>query len=277
MVESRGNVVLGIEYDGSGFKGFQYQPGKRTVQGSLERALSKIANEPVHVVAAGRTDTGVHATHQVVSFPNMVDRPVVAWHRGVNTYLPHDIAVVWSKIEDPCFHARFTACWRRYMYVFGESETIPAIGTSMAAWYRNKLNERLMHDTAQILAGELDFSSFQAAQCQSSTAMRCVHKISVKRASNFVVLDLTANAFLLRMVRNIAGTLLAVSRGKLNKQEVKEILKSKDRNLTPPTAPASGLYLVQVGYASRYIQPKLRIPPIVGCDLCHHKYERNSF
>jgi tRNA pseudouridine38-40 synthase len=216
-------IALGIEYDGSGFSGFQWQANARSVQAALEAALSQIAAEPIRVAAAGRTDAGVHATGQVISFSCHVNRPLSAWLRGGNALLPADVKVVWASEVGDDFHARFSAVARRYQYLYDDSAT-------------------------QQLLGEHDFSTFRAAGCQSPTAHRCVHRVAVHRAQTLVVLDITANAFLLHMVRNIAGALLRVGLRQADEDWIGQILAGRNRELAGRTAPPDGLYLVDVHY-----------------------------
>ncbi len=241
-------IALGLEYDGGAFHGFQAQRGVPTVQETLESALSEVADEPVRVTAAGRTDTGVHATQQVVSFPTHADRPLDAWRRGVNALMNKAVAVTWSRRATDGFNARFDATARRYVYIFHESETAPALLRGKVAWSRERLDEATMSRAAQCLLGEQDFTSFRAAGCQSNTPYRCVESVSVYRRGPQVVLDVAANAFLLRMVRNIAGSLRRVGLGEEDTGYLARLLACKDRTKAAPTAAAAGLYLVQVGY-----------------------------
>ena len=241
-------VALGLEYDGSAFHGFQAQRGVPTVQQSLEAALTEVADEPIRVTAAGRTDTGVHATQQVVSFSTRASRPVEAWRRGVNSLLEDTVAVTWVRLAADGFNARFDAVERRYVYVFRESETAPALLRGKVAWSRERLDEVAMSKAVECLPGEQDFTSFRAAGCQSNTPYRCVRAASVFRRGNQVVLDIAANAFLLRMVRNIAGSLRRVGLGEEDSGYLARLLACRDRTRAAPTAAAGGLYLVQVKY-----------------------------
>ena len=260
-VNSAPAIALCLEYDGGGFSGFQRQRGQTTVQEELERALSQVAAEPIQVAAAGRTDAGVHATAQVVSFRTKAKRPLEAWQRGVNALTRPDIAVVWSRLASASFHARFTAVARRYAYVFLESDTPPALLRGKVAWSRRQLDERAMHEAAQALPGELDFTSFRAAACQSRTPFRRVYAATVFRRADRVVLDIRANAFLLRMVRNIAGALERVGRGEAAPTYLARLLELKDRAAAPPPAAGAGLYLTQVTYPD--FPTRNRPPPIL--------------
>ena len=241
-------VALGLEYDGGAFHGFQAQRGVQTVQETLESALSEVAGESIRVTAAGRTDAGVHATQQVVSFSTHAERPLEAWRRGVNSLMDAAVAVLWSRRMADGFNARFNAVARRYVYVFHESETAPALLRSKVAWTRRRLDEVTMSKAAECLVGEQDFTSFRAVACQSNTPYRCVRAVSVYRRGPQVVLDIAANAFLLRMVRNIAGSLRRVGLGEEDAGYLARLLACKDRTKAAPTAAADGLYLVQVSY-----------------------------
>ena len=276
-------IALVVEYVGSGFVGSQRQASGRTVEQELEDALTKIADHPVSTRFAGRTDSGVHATHQVVSFETTATRPLSAWVKGTNTHLGHDLAVVDAQEVDATFDARFRARWRRYCYVFGEATTQPAIGHDLVHWVPQRLNVEEMHEASQALQGEHDFSSFRAAGCQSNTPSRYVHKIQVVRSGKLVILDVIANAFLLRMVRNIAGALLELSVNCRGVDYLAKLLALLDREAAPPTAAAQGLYLVQVHYDSYERLSKLRVPLILGptslfdvsIDMSEFRYSRS--
>lgn len=241
------NVALGIEYDGGAFRGYQYQNNAPSVQAALETALSQIAAEPVRLNAAGRTDAGVHATGQVVNFRCGVQRPLSAWLRGTNSLTPPQVKVRWAEPVDEAFHARFSASARRYQYLFFESAVASPLLAGQAC-LTGALDEQTMHRAAQALVGEHDFSAFRGAGCQSLSVHRCVHRITVRRAADFVVLDVTANAFLLHMVRNIAGALLRVGQGHETSGWIARCLAGRDRSVIGPTAPPQGLYLVDVRY-----------------------------
>ena len=245
-------IALVLEYDGSRYHGWQAQTGLHTVQQALENALSKVADSPVSVVCAGRTDTGVHATNQIIHFDTEKVRSIRAWIHGVNSFLPKDVCVKWGKELPEEFHARYSATARRYRYVIYNGTIRPALLRSNVTWQYRQLDNRLMHQAAQHLLGEQDFTSFRSVECQSNTAMRNVHKLQVTRTNDLVVIDITANAFLHHMVRNIAGVLIAVGSGKHPVGWVDEVLKAKDRRLGAETAPSYGLYLVQVTYPQEF-------------------------
>jgi len=242
-------IALGIEYDGSGFSGWQMQKNSiRTVQGELEKALSIVANEPIQVVCAGRTDTGVHATGQVVNFDTTAVRDERAWLFGVNTHLPDDVASLWSREVSEDFSARFSATARQYRYVILNRPGRSAAFHSKVTWRHGLINEQAMHEAAQALVGEHDYSSFRSSSCQADHALRNIHYINVSRKDDFIYIDIKANAFLHHMVRNIAGSLLMIGQGEQTVDWMQALLQGKDRNHAGPTAPAQGLYMVKVSY-----------------------------
>lgn len=245
-------IALIVEYDGSQYHGWQAQNGLHTVQGTLETALSQIANDEIKVTCAGRTDTGVHATNQVIHFDSDKDRSVRAWIYGVNSFLPKDICVRWGKEMPETFHARYSGLSRRYRYVIHNTPIRPALLGSNVTWQYRQLDHRLMHEAAQLLLGEHDFTSFRSVECQSKTPMRSIFEISVIRKLDFVVLDIRANAFLHHMVRNIAGVLMAVGSSRHPVEWVSNVLAAKDRKLGAETAPPYGLYLVSVAYPAEF-------------------------
>lgn len=256
-------VALAVEYRGAAFFGWQSQRNLNlpTVQETLETALSQIASAPIATVCAGRTDTGVHGSHQVVHFDTPVARPEKAWVLGGNTALPDGISIKWAKPVSADFHARFSATARRYRYIIHNYPTRSAHLGSLTTFFPHELNADLMHSEAQCLLGEQDFSSFRGAGCQSSTPMRNVHHVTVSRRGDFVIVDIQANAFLLHMVRNIVGTLLAVGSRRQAPGWTAEIFATRDRTLAAPTAPPQGLYLVDVHYPAAFALPPSELGP----------------
>lgn len=244
-----GRVALAFEYDGRDFHGWQLQKsGVRSVEAELTQAVAKVADHPIELVCAGRTDAGVHASYQVAHFDTTSVRTLRSWVMGINTSLPYDIAVHWAGNGSGDFHARFSATYRRYRYVIYNGPVRPGIQRGQVSWTFRSLDAEHMHRAAQALVGEHDFSSFRAAGCQSRTPIRFLERISVTRKRDFVVIDVQANAFLHHMVRNIAGALMAVGSAEQSSDWIREILSAKDRTVAGVTAPPQGLYLVDVGY-----------------------------
>lgn len=256
-------IALGIEYLGTGFCGWQSQRHEvRTVQACVEKALSKVAGHPVSVICAGRTDTGVHATGQVIHFETEAVREDRAWLLGTTTGLPDDIGVSWVRQVADDFHARFSALSRRYRYVIANRESRPGLLNKRATWVFKRLDEARMHEAAQHLLGENDFSSYRGSDCQSRTPMRNVHFIEVSRQGDFVFIEIQANAFLHHMVRNIAGVLIEIGKGKRPADWSREVLEHRDRTRGGVTAPSDGLYLVGVDYPAVFGVPGQSAGPL---------------
>jgi len=247
--------AIGLEYDGSKFLGWQIQRQEPTVQGCLENALATVADHEARVTCCGRTDTGVHALGQVAHFDTPSDRPERSWILGLNSNLPPGVSVIWIREVDDSFHARFSAYSRSYRYLILNRWVRPAIQASTISWCRAPLDADKMHDAAQALIGEHDFTSFRAGACQARHAVREIHQVSVQREADTVSLEVTANGFLYHMVRNIAGSLLLVGRGEEVVGWVKDILEKQDRALAAPTASPEGLYFVSARYPERYGLP----------------------
>lgn len=258
-------IALGIEYDGSRFAGWQMQKhGTRTVQENVEQALSVVADEKIQVVCAGRTDTGVHATGQIVHFDCSAERPDKAWIMGVNAHLPDDINTFWVKQVDDDFSARFSATARQYRYVILNRHARSAILNKRVTWKHGELDAEAMHQSAQALIGERDFSSFRSASCQAEHARRNVHWVKVTRNADFVYVDIEANAFLHHMVRNIVGSLMMVGRGEKPVEWIADLMGVLDRNQAGPTAVADGLYLIKVTYPEAAgVQPAVFLPSFI--------------
>lgn len=248
-------IALGVEYDGSRFHGWQDQVGARTVQPLLEQALAAVADHPLRVHCAGRTDSGVHATGQVVHFESNAERSSRAWTLGANVNLPADIAVRWAQVVPDDFHARFSAVARTYRYIISNRRTRPGIWHGKVTWECFPLDHQRMAEAAGCLLGEHDFSSFQGKGCQANHPVRTISRIDVARLRDAIVITVTANAFLLHMVRNIAGTLMAVGRGWREIGWVHEVLEQRNRALAGMTARPEGLYLVKVDYPPQYALP----------------------
>lgn len=248
-------IALGLEYHGAPYMGWQTQPGGRTVQDAVERAIGEIAGEPIRVVCAGRTDTGVHACAQVVHFNTLADRPDSAWVKGVNTHLPADIAVQWSVRVSDQFHARFSAEARRYDYFLLNRPVRTALQSTMLGWFHAPLDIDAMRGGAQHLIGEHDFSAFRSAECQARSPVRTVTRLDINRSGDVVQFTLEANAFLHHMVRNIIGCLVYVGKGKHPPEWLAELLAGRKRGLAAPTFSPCGLYLSQIRYDARWALP----------------------
>ena len=247
-------IALGVEYDGSAYAGWQRQRHALSVQEDLENAIERIANHPVRTVAAGRTDAGVHATGQVVSFRSPAPRPLKAWRDGLNSHLKGAVKVRWAREVEQDFHARHSAAARRYLYLY-RTDPGPSPLRDRFAWATAPLDAEAMQRAGRHLLGEHDFTSFRAAGCQSRSCHRTVHHLSVQTFADLVVLDIQANAFLLRMVRNIAGALAQVGTGRRPADWLAECLAARDRRRVGKTAPPQGLCLVEVTYPSRDFPP----------------------
>ena len=253
-------IALGIEYDGTAYNGWQRQKTGLGVQQRVEEALQLVADEPVEVTCAGRTDAGVHAAGQVVHFDTSSKRDDRGWLLGANSNLPDDISVMWARHVDDDFHARFSATGRNYCYRILNRLERSALHRHRAWWVYQPLDAKCMHEAAQQLLGEHDFSAFRAAGCQASTPIREIRSISVGREGDgdcdWIVLEVTANAFLQHMVRNIAGTLMAIGSGDESPDAMSEILASGDRKRGGIAAPPHGLTLVDVEYPDDFKLPK---------------------
>ncbi len=240
--------ALSIEYDGSGFHGWQQQPGLRTVEGELSASIAQVANEPVKLHCAGRTDSGVHALHQVVHFDTTAVRDEKSWFLGINATLPKDIALRWVQPVAETFHARHSAQSRTYRYYLQNSVSRPALWNRHVAWHYIPLELARMQDALGFLMGEHDFSAYRALGCQARSPIRTIHELTLIQRHQCLMLTCRANGFLYHMIRNIVGVLLAIGSGKRPAVWAKQVLESKDRSLGGVTAPACGLYLVDVEY-----------------------------
>ena len=249
-------IALGIEYDGSPFRGWQRQKhDTETIQEYLENALAFVADHEVSVVCAGRTDTGVHGVGQVVHFDTHAPRDEKAWVFGGNAKLPDSIAIKWAREVPDDFHARFSATARAYRYAIYNHPVRPALGMRQLTWNYRPLDLDAMREASRCLVGEHDFSSFRAVGCQSKSAVRRVHSLELYRRDRLIVMDIRANAFLQHMVRNIAGSLMAVGSGKMPVSWVSEVLGHRDRTKGGVTAPPYGLYFMRVDYPESFAIP----------------------
>jgi tRNA pseudouridine38-40 synthase len=251
-------IAIGVEYDGSQFHGWQSQPVLQTVQDTLEHAMTKIAAERVTMIAAGRTDTGVHALGQVAHFDTQAARPQQAWIRGVNSHLPPAVAVRWAQEVDREFHARHSAISRRYRYVLFNHPVRPALLSGRVGWYHRPLDVDAMSQAAQHLIGEHDFSSLRSSQCQAKSPIKTLHEALVSRHGDYVLFDFHGGGFLHHMVRNILGSLLWVGQGKESPEWIGRILAARDRTLAAPTFAADGLYFIGAEYDQHWQLPQVR-------------------
>ena len=245
-----------LEYDGSDFYGWQSQLGVRTVQDCVEKSLSKVANQTIQTICAGRTDAGVHAWGQVVHFDSAVSRSPKEWRRGCNTFLPNDVSMVYVREVEEDFHARYSATRRCYRYIILNCATQHALLYKRTLQVRQALQVEVMHSSAQALVGEHDFSSFRAAGCQAKTPLREIFAVCVRREEPFVIIDICANAFLQHMVRNIVGCLVAIGTSEQPSTWLAAVLACRDRRQAGVTMASAGLYLQSVHYDLRYNLPQ---------------------
>ncbi len=248
-------IALGLEYDGTAYNGWQRQRTGAGVQACVEDALARVANEDIEVICAGRTDTGVHASGQVIHFDTNAVRDSRGWLLGANSNLPDDVSVVWARPVDDSFHARFSATSRSYRYCILNRLERPALQPHRVWWVYDPLDAGLMHAAAQALMGTHDFSAYRAAGCQASTPNREITSISVTRNDDWITLEISANAFLQHMVRNITGTLVAIGRGDESVDWAEAVLASRDRKQGGAAAPPHGLTLIRVDYPAEFDLP----------------------
>lgn len=257
-------VALGVEYDGCGYHGWQTQKTGPSVQATVERALTEIADEPIAVTCAGRTDSGVHATGQVVHFDTAARRSERQWTLGVSSQLPEDIAVRWTRTDVGDFHARFDARSRSYVYTILNRPVRSALLRNRVFWVHRPLDVEAMAAGAAFLVGRHDFSSFRASECQAHSPVRTIEALDVSRDGDVIQIGVTANAFLHHMVRNIAGSLVAVGKGRFPAQWIGEALAARDRRQAGMTAPAAGLCLVRVDYGEKLLTPEADVPRVIS-------------
>lgn len=249
-------IALGVEYDGSEYFGFQKQKTtNQTIQGLLETSASKVADHKVKTFCSGRTDAGVHAFMQVIHFDTDAIRSSREWLRGINSYLPSDIRVIWSKEMDESFHARFSATRRSYLYNIFNNQTPSALWSDRSLFVTQQLDIRSMRAASKYLIGEHNFTSFRGSGCQSKTSLRNIDNIEISKKDRFIRVELSANAFLLHMVRIIIGTLLMVGKKEIKPKEVENILKQQDRRLAGKTVSSSGLFFLGPEYPQKYKIP----------------------
>jgi len=242
-------IALGVEYFGKDFHGWQAQKsGLRTVQGSVESSLAKVANHPVRVFCSGRTDSGVHAKEQVIHFETLSIRTERAWLFGGNVNLPRDVNFKWVKQVSDGFHARFSAYARSYEYKIHHDPVRSSLKGDYCLWEPRPLDINKMQTAAGILVGEHDFSCFRGSLCQAKSPIKKIEYIQIESTNDEIIISIKANAFLHHMVRNIVGTLLKIGRGEKNVEWMSSVLESKDRREAGPTAEPQGLYFIKAFY-----------------------------
>jgi tRNA pseudouridine38-40 synthase len=251
-----------VEYDGSNFSGWQWQDSAPSVQAAVEKALSQVADAPIRVTTAGRTDAGVHASAQVIHFDTDVRRSEYAWLRGANSNLPDSVALLWVGEVDPAFHARFAATGRAYHYVILNRSVRPTYLARRVTHEYRPLDAARMQTAASQLVGTHDFSSFRAMQCQAKSPVRTLRELTVTRHGDFIAIKAAANAFLHHMVRNLAGVLMDIGAGEKEPAWARDVLNACDRTVGGITAPPDGLYLTAVDYPAQFNIP--RIPVALG-------------
>lgn len=253
-------IVLGIQYDGSPWQGWQRQPHGITLQNKLEAALTEFTQKPVEVVCAGRTDSGVHAIEQIVHFDTDVKRELFSWVRGTNALMPASIAVRWAtelEAREDGFHARFSATARTYHYLIYNDAVRSPLWKGRAGWVFRPLEIDLMREASLALLGSQDFSAFRAAECQAHSPVRTMHSIEISQKNDLILLTFRANAFLHHMVRNIVGSLVQVGNGNQPPSWIAALLASRDRSLAAPTFAPDGLYLAKIDYDTPWDLPHI--------------------
>jgi tRNA pseudouridine38-40 synthase len=254
-------IVLGVEYNGSRYQGWQTQPNGKTLQDVLEVALGKFSTQKIQTVCAGRTDAGVHAVEQVVHFDTELTREMYSWVNGVNAFLPPSIVVRWAKQltldsqDAQFFHSRFSAFSRSYHYLLYNNPVRSPLWDGGAGWFFRPLHLDLMLDASQYLLGERDFTVFRAAACQAKSPVKHMYEVNIRQQGDLIVFSLRANAFLHHMVRNIVGSLIFVGAGRREPEWIKTLVESRDRSLAAPTFMPDGLYLARVDYDPKWDLP----------------------
>jgi tRNA pseudouridine38-40 synthase len=249
-------LAIGIEYVGTAFCGWQRQGHARSIQAAVEAAVSRVADQPVVVAAAGRTDAGVHASGQVAHFDTDAERSERSWLLGINSNLPADVSIAWVRPVAPGFNARYSAVARTYRYLIFTRDVRSALRHERVWWVHGRLDLGAMQAAAVQILGEHDFSAFRAAQCQARSPMRQLQRLALGRDGPLVMVECRANAFLHHMVRNIVGSLVRIGRGEVPPGWLREVLESRDRRQGGMTAEPGGLYLTQVHYPPEHGIPE---------------------
>lgn len=247
--------AVGIEYDGTAYAGWQSQQGAPSIQAHIERAFSSVANEAVSFVCAGRTDAGVHAREQVAHFESSAIRPLRGWVLGANSNLPRDISIAWITPVAAHFHARYSAEARTYRYFIYNRSVRSSLVEKRAAHIHRPLDHERMSAATAAFIGEHDFSAFRSSECQARSTVRRMTRLTVERSGDWLAIEVTANAFLHHMVRNLVGVLIEIGRGEQPPEWARHVLETKDRRQAGITAPAEGLYLWSVAYPTAFGLP----------------------
>lgn len=246
-------IAMAVEYDGSGYSGWQLQKEtSNTIQGVVETAISKVADQPIRIHVAGRTDAGVHATGQIIHFDTQAERTERSWVFGANANLPNDVVMLWARPVSEAFHARFSAVRRSYRFVIFNRTVRPTFLAGRVTWTHKQIDIVPMIEASKCLLGEHDFSSFRAVGCQANSPVRTITRLEISQTGPYTYIDIEANAFLYHMVRNIAGVLMEIGAGEAVPEWCSEVLKLRDRTQGGVTAPAAGLYLVGVEYPEEF-------------------------
>ena len=250
-------IALGLQYLGCAYCGWQSQPGGCGVQDRLESAIAQFLGVRVRTVCAGRTDAGVHAVGQVVHLDTALRREEFSWVRGLNAFLPSDIAVQWACEVPKAFDARRSAYQRRYRYVLRNSPVRPALEHGRVGWTHRLLDlDRMRGAAERCLLGERDFSAFRSSECQAASPVKTLHDVRISQLGIYVVFDFRANAFLHHMVRNLVGSLIAVGSGARGEDWLAAAVASGDRDLAAPTFMPDGLYFVGPDYPPEFALPQ---------------------
>ena len=258
-------IALGLQYDGSSYSGWQTQPNGNTIQDDLEKAITAFIGEqgaqalPVSTITAGRTDSGVHALGQVVHFDTQVERDPFSWVRGINSFLPKEIAINWAKPVSDEFSARFSAFERTYIYALHAGPCRAPLVNSRAGYLllppQKWFDIEAMRSSAQYLIGEHDFTSFRSSECQSKTPIKTIYSIDIISQEPWLYFRIRGNAFLHHMVRNLVGSFLQIGMGKQSSEWMGQLLTAKERRLAAPTFMADGLYLAKIAYPKQFEIP----------------------
>ena len=241
-------LAMCLEYDGSNYHGWQTQKGVVTIQETLEKAVSNVADEQVQITTAGRTDAGVHATGQIVHYDTLSNRSNQEWLRGVNSNLPASVVVSWVLPVPVTFHARYSALSRSYRYVLLNRPVRPTYLSQRVSWDYRPLDVARMKVAAKPLLGKHDFNAYRAVSCQSNTSVRIIHELEINQKESWIWIDIEANGFLKHMVRNIVGVLVAIGAGESEPNWSREVLETRDRTMGGITGTPDGLYLCGVTY-----------------------------